>query len=220
MKSLIITLLIFTGILREYFHIEVKDYNVYSPVCPVTVESDSYVETSNALFVQEKLKPIALLIPEDIKCDGLLCPIPPIERELKRPDLDLSNVTIWAALMLETRLLLPEIIAYILGFCYGRWSSRRKAENDRDESPAGRKSEGPQSPSQTHDNMEEEAEISRRRSKKREEPRSAKKKKKQHHSEAQENQGPKSNGKMKAEEEKELKQLFHQFICQCLEGDS
>ncbi|XP_041420140.1 nucleoplasmin-like protein ANO39 [Xenopus laevis] len=104
MKSLVITLLIFSGFLnenyikqdyKEYFHIEVKDYNVYSPVCPVTVESDSYVETSNALFVQEKLKPIALLIPEDIKCDGLLCPIPPIERELKRPDLDLSNVTIW-----------------------------------------------------------------------------------------------------------------------------
>ncbi|OCU02592.1 hypothetical protein XELAEV_18008355mg [Xenopus laevis] len=87
-----------------------EDYNKYSytkeifsyrPVCPVSVEKERDVETSDALFVQEKPKPIVLLIPEDIKCDGLLCPIPPIESQLKRPDPELYKVIIWDFLWID-----------------------------------------------------------------------------------------------------------------------
>ncbi|KAE8594325.1 hypothetical protein XENTR_v10019578 [Xenopus tropicalis] len=103
MKPLIVTLLIFIGFFREkdiklnyhkYDQTEVVDNIESWPVCPVPVETDNYVETSNSLFEQEKLKPIVILIPEDIRCDGLLCPIPPIEEQLNRADPELSSILI------------------------------------------------------------------------------------------------------------------------------
>ncbi|XP_041434962.1 uncharacterized protein LOC121399120 [Xenopus laevis] len=212
------------------------------PVCPVAVEKAGYVEDvecGNTLFVQEEIRPVPLLIPTDIICDGLRCPIPPIEGQLTNREPELSSAIIQEfqlivpyieTLIRDTEngtsvkgillgVLLPEVFVYLLEFC---WSSRKKAEKDRDEAPAEKESEGPKRPAQTHDNMEEEAELSRSGSKKKEEPRSAKKKKKVHHSEAHEHQGsqrPNNNATMNAEEEKELKQLLQQFICQCLEGD-
>ncbi|XP_031758063.1 uncharacterized protein LOC101734310 [Xenopus tropicalis] len=177
---------------------------------------------------------------------GLLCPIPPIESQLTNPELssailqeflpiapyieplirDTANGTSVGGVLMG--FLVPELIAYLLEFCYGRWSGRKKPEKDRDEGPAGRESEGPQSPAPTHDNMEEEAGLSSRKSQKREEPRSAKMRKKWRQSEAHEPRGShsekspqktKSNGTMTGEEEKEFKQLLQQFLCQCLQGE-
>ncbi|XP_041447001.1 uncharacterized protein LOC108714638 [Xenopus laevis] len=231
-------------------HIETSNYvtegfnfiKLSLPVCPVSVEKAVYVEDvecGNTLFVQEEIRPVPLLIPTDIRCDGLRCPIPPIEGQLTNREPELSSAIIQEfqlivpyieTLIRDTEngtsvkgillgVLLPQVFVYLLEFC---WSSRKKAEKDRDEAPAEKESEGPQRPAQTHDNMEEEAELRGSGSKKKEEPRSAKKKKKLHHSEAQEHQGsqrPNNNATMNTEEEKELKQLFQKFICQCLEGD-
>ncbi|OCT79563.1 hypothetical protein XELAEV_18026371mg [Xenopus laevis] len=249
MRSLIFTLFIFIGFLQERDikeHIETLNYvtegfnyiKLSLPVCPVSVEKAGYVEDvecGNTLFVQEEIRPVPLLIPTDIRCDGLRCPIPPIEGQLTNPHLELSSAIIEEfqlivpyieTLIRDTEngtsvkgillgVLLPEVFAFLLEFCYGHWFK------DRDEAPAEKEREGPQDPDQTHDNMEEEAELSRSGSKKKEEPRSAKKKK-QRQSEAQEHQGsqrPNNNATIKGEEEKELKQLLQQFICQCLEGD-
>ncbi|OCT72328.1 hypothetical protein XELAEV_18035302mg [Xenopus laevis] len=63
-------------------HIDKWEYCESRSVCPVPVEWNSYTEdlpSDNIKFVQEKPKPTPLLIPEDIRCDGLLCPIPPRE---------------------------------------------------------------------------------------------------------------------------------------------
>ncbi|XP_041432238.1 uncharacterized protein LOC121397980 [Xenopus laevis] len=227
-----------------FSYTKTTDFTEFRPICPVPVESyEEDVESGNTLFVQEEIRPVPLLIPMDLICDGLRCLIPPIEGQLTNPGLELSSAIIQEflpivpyieALIGDTEngtsvigillgFLLPEVFAYLLDFYYGRWSSRKKAEKDRDEAPAGRESEEPQSPDQTQDNVEEEAELSGRECKQKEEPRCAKKRnKKQHHSEAHElqvPQKPKSNGTMEEEDEKELKRLFQQFICQCLEGD-
>ncbi|KAE8600165.1 hypothetical protein XENTR_v10013112 [Xenopus tropicalis] len=231
---------------KEYSYREIAGYTESWPVCPVPAERGSYAESSDAPLVQEKPRPIVLLIPQDIRCDGLLCPIPPIESQLTNPELssailqeflpiapyieplirDTANGTSVGGVLMG--FLVPELIAYLLEFCYGRWSGRKKPEKDRDEGPAGRESEGPQSPAPTHDNMEEEAGLSSRRSQKREEPRSAKMRKKRRQSEAHEPRGShsekrpqktKSNGTMTGEEEKEFKQLLQQFLCQCLQGE-
>ncbi|OCT79561.1 hypothetical protein XELAEV_18026369mg [Xenopus laevis] len=257
MRPLIFTLLILTGFLRERNikeHIETSDYvtegfnyiKLSLPVCPVSVEKAGYVEDvecGNTLFVQEEIRPVPLLIPTDIRCDGLRCTIPPIEGQLTNREPELSSAIIQEfqlivpyieTLIRDTEngtsvkgillgILLPEVFAYLLEFCYRRWFSREKEEKDKDEAPAERENEGLQIPAQTHDNMEEEAELSRRGSKKKEEPISAKKKKKLHHSESdhehQDSQRPKSNETMKGEEEEQLQQLFQQFILQCLKGD-
>ncbi|XP_031750969.1 uncharacterized protein LOC105948292 [Xenopus tropicalis] len=70
---------------------DVSYYTESWPVCPVPVDKDNYIEKGNSLFVQEKPKPISLIMPEDIRCDGLLCPIPPTESQLNRPDPELSS---------------------------------------------------------------------------------------------------------------------------------
>ncbi|XP_041418284.1 uncharacterized protein LOC121393517 [Xenopus laevis] len=202
------------------------------PVCPVSVEKAGYVEDvecGNTLFVQEEIRPVPLLIPTDIRCDGLRCPIPPIEGQLTNREPELSSAIIQEFQLIvpyiETLIsdtengtsvkgiilgfLLPEIFAFLLEFCYGHWSSRKKAEKEKDEAPSEREKEGPQRPALTHDNMEEEFG-------------GTKKKKKQRHSETHDHQGsekPKSSERITAEEETELKQLLQQFICQCLEGD-
>ncbi|KAE8600247.1 hypothetical protein XENTR_v10013149 [Xenopus tropicalis] len=81
---------------KEYSYREIAGYTESWPVCPVPAERGSYAESSDAPLVQEKPRPIVLLIPQDIRCDsvsdyfllqGLLCPIPPIESQLTNPEL-------------------------------------------------------------------------------------------------------------------------------------
>ncbi|XP_031758105.1 uncharacterized protein LOC116410874 [Xenopus tropicalis] len=68
---------------------EANRYVESFPVCPLSEET-----TRDVVISQERPRPVPLLLPEDITCDGLLCPIPNRDNQLIKSNEELRSAII------------------------------------------------------------------------------------------------------------------------------
>ncbi|XP_017949579.2 uncharacterized protein LOC101731018 isoform X1 [Xenopus tropicalis] len=183
---------------KFYYGTEPVAHAVPGPVCPVPIERNKEeFQCGNTQFVQEKPEPLPLLIPGDITCDGLLCPILPTAGQNPNPQPDLSGAIMQDFLPIlpyikrlfrdtEQQPSMEEILMDFLSpqtlilillelSCLYIWD-KMKAQEAGDGACAGTESEGEQSAAikpHNHEEDEEEEALQMRESTKRK-PRTAK----------------------------------------------